>query len=148
MILLQADILLVSLRWQVVTCFGKMAWWEGWEKLNVIEARGCSFVKEAGKLAAATRVWGFLSFIQTPGKSLRPRFLPSPFSLQVSITDLHGTGHRLSFNHARNMLWDFRGLMLTALQNQYTDIRNIDCSFQCGYAHFPSIGCKNLLTRL
>lgn len=56
------------------------------------------------------------------------------------------TGSHLTV-HIHNVLWDFRGLMLSALQNQYTDTRNIDCSFQCGYAHFPSIGCNNLLTR-
>lgn len=62
---------------------------------------------------------------------------PSP-SLTISLTDLRGTSHRLTFEHLHNLLLDFGGLMLSTLQSQSIEMRKPACNFS-GYAQFTSI---------
>ena len=151
MILLQADVSLVSLGWQVVTCFRETVWWEGWEKQPpslLLSGRG--FVPHLwSRWETGRRLVGLAASLPSPspGEELEdPGCTPSPSPLMISVADLHGTSLRLAFEHLHNLLWDFRGLMLSTLQNQSIEMRNIACNFS-GYTHFTSKGCNNLFSQ-
>lgn len=92
-----------------------------------------------GKPATATWVWRCLSLHPTPGRSWGAQVAPpSPSHLMTSVTDLHGTSHRVIFKHLHNLLQDFRSLTLSAS----TEIRNTACNFS-GCTHCTSVDCNS-----
>lgn len=143
MMFLQADVSLVSLGWQLITCSRETVWWEGWEKRPpslLLSGKGAAphlWSRGGNRLLprGSGGVWS--PSVQTWGGAGGPRLPPSP-SLTISLTDLRGTSRRLTFEHLHNLLLDFGGLMLSTLQSQSIEMRKPACNFS-GYAQFTSI---------
>lgn len=140
---LQTDVSLVSLGWQLVTCSREAVWWEGWEKRPPslpLSGKGAAphLWSRGGTGCCRVVLVGSGVPLPKPEEELEdPGCPPSP-NLTISLTDLHGTSRRLTFECLHSLLSDFRGLMLSTLQSQSIEMRKNACNFS-GYTQFTSI---------